>query len=127
MILADIPNLNFIPQSGAMDSIFHQTYLQVAIAGFPAGGYRVTLIGLVIILLIALTANALTEVLTKKKLNGLAEATIVTIIGSYLASAYVLLPFDFALEGVRIVAALFGAVVIAVFLSLLRSSAGGKK
>ena len=121
-------NLNFIPNSGVLDQIFHQSWLTVSILGFPKGGYRVTLIGLIIILIIALAANAITERLTSRKAGGLFTATIITLIGSALFQAYVLLPFDFALEGIRIIAALLGAVVIAVFYTLLRGQgSGGKK
>ena len=84
-------------------------------------------IGLIIILIIALAANAITERLTSRKAGGLLTATLITIIGSAIFQAYVLLPFDFSLEGVRIVAALLGAIVIAVFYTLIRGSAGGKK
>jgi hypothetical protein len=38
----------------------------------------------------------------------------------------VLLGFDFALEGVRVIAALLGAVVIAVFYNLLRAQGSRK-
>jgi uncharacterized membrane protein YeaQ/YmgE (transglycosylase-associated protein family) len=126
MLLADVQNLNFIPNSGILDTIFHQTWLEVSILGFPAGGYRITLIGLIIVLIIAIAANGITERLTSKKVGGLFAAVIVTLIGSWLFSAYVKLPFDFALENVRIIAALLGAVVIAVFYTLIRGQ-GGKK
>lgn len=123
MVLA-IQSLNFIPNSGILDTIFHKTVFTIQIAGFPKTPYKLTLIGLIIIMLIALAANGVTERLTSKKV-GLWTAVLITIIGSALFSAYVLLPFDFALEGVRIVAALLGAIVIAVFYTLLRGQ--GKK
>jgi uncharacterized membrane protein YeaQ/YmgE (transglycosylase-associated protein family) len=126
MLLA-FQNINFIPNSGVLDQIFHQTWLAVSILGFPAGGYKITLIGLIIVLIIAIAANGITERLTSKKVGGLFAAVIVTLIGSWLFSAYVKLPFDFAVEGVRIVAALLGAVVIAVFYTLLRGQVSGKK
>lgn len=121
MVLSAIPNFNFLPQNSAVTNFFHSTYLQVAIGGFPASGYRVTLIGLILLLMLALLANAITEKLTSRKLKGIGEASIVTVLGSYLCSAYVLLPFDFSIEGVRIIAALLGAIVIAVFLTLMRA------
>lgn len=126
MVLA-IQNINFIPNTGILDQIFHQSWLTVSILGFPKGGYRITLIGLIIILIIALAANAVTEKLTSRKVGGLFAATLITIIGSAIFQAYVLLPFDFALEGVRIIAALLGAIVIAVFYTLIKGAAGGKK
>lgn len=127
MILAAIPSINLIPNSGPIDQIFHQTWLEVSVLGAPAGGYRITLIGLLIIVVIALAANAITERLTSSKAGGLLVATIITIIGSILAATYVKLPFDFAIEGVRIIAALLGAVIIAVFYTLIRSQFKGKK
>jgi len=125
MLLA-YQSINFIPNNGVLDQIFHQTWLSISVLGFPAGGYKITLIGLLIVLVIAIAANGITERLTSRKVGGLFAAVIVTLIGSWLFSAYVNLPFDFVLEGVRIVAALLGAVVIAVFYTLLRGQ-GGKK
>jgi uncharacterized membrane protein YeaQ/YmgE (transglycosylase-associated protein family) len=119
MLLA-VQNINFIPNSGILDDIFHKSWLAVSIAGFPAGGYKVTLIGLIIIMIIAIAANGITERLTGKKVGGMLAAVLVTILGSWLFQAYVKLPFDFSIEDVRIIAALLGAVVIAVFWTLLR-------
>ncbi len=127
MLLA-IQDMNFIPKSGILDQIFHQTWLAISVFGFPPGGYKITLIGLIIVLIIAIAANGITERLTSKKVGGLFAAVIVTIFGSWLFSAYVFLPFDFAIEGVRIVAALLGAIVVAVFYTLIKGQvAGGKK
>jgi uncharacterized membrane protein YeaQ/YmgE (transglycosylase-associated protein family) len=122
-----MPNIQLVPNSGVMDLIFHQTWLQVSIVNIPPEGYRLTLIGLIIIVLMALLVNAITERLTSKKMGGLFTAVLVTIIGSVLTAAYVRLPFDFAIEGVRIIAALLGAVIIAVFYTLIRGSMGGGK
>lgn len=119
VLLAAIQNLNFIPTSGPLDQIFHQSWLAFSVLGMPAGGYKLNFIDLIILLIIALAANAITERLAGRKAGGLLLATIITVLGSALVQAYVLLPFDFALEGVRIVAALLGAVVIAVFYVLL--------
>lgn len=119
VLLAAISNLNFIPTSGPLDLVFHQSWLAFSVLGMPAGGYKLNFIDLIILLIIALAANAITERLAGRKAGGLLLATIITVLGSALVQAYVLLPFDFALEGVRIVAALLGAVVIAVFYVLL--------
>jgi uncharacterized membrane protein YeaQ/YmgE (transglycosylase-associated protein family) len=127
MILADIPSLNFIPSSGILDSIFHQTWLAVSVLGQPAGGYKINLIQLIIILIIAVTVNAIVERLTSKKVGGLFAGVVLTVIGSYLFSTYVLLPFDFRLEGLRIIAALLGALVIGVFYNLIRAQLKGGK
>ncbi len=121
MVLSAIPEINFIPNSGLLDQIFHQSWIRVSILGAPSGGYLITLIGLIIIVLLALLVNALTERLTSAKAGSLAVATIITILGSLITVAYVKLPFDFAIEGVRIIAALLGAIVIAVFYTLIRS------
>ena len=126
MVLADIPQIQLVPNSGVMDLIFHQTWVRVSVFNIPPDGYRLTLIGLIIIVLLALLVNALTERLTSKKMGGLFTAVLVTIFGSVLTAAYVQLPFDFAIEGVRIIAALLGALIIAVFLVLFRGAFGGK-
>jgi hypothetical protein len=119
VLLAAIPNLNFIPTSGPLDLVFHQSWLAFSVLGMPAGGYRLNFIDLIILLIIAIAANGITERLAGRKAGGLLLATLITVLGSALVQAYVTLPFDFALEGVRIVAALLGAVVIAVFYVLL--------
>jgi hypothetical protein len=114
-----IPNLTFIPTSGPLDEVFHQSWLAFSLLGMPAGGYKINFIDLLILLIIAIAANGITERLAGRKAGGLLLATLITMLGSALVQAYVTLPFDFALEGVRIVAALLGAVVIAVFYVLL--------
>ncbi len=119
VLLAAIPNLTFIPTSGPLDQIFHQSWLAFSVLGVPAGGYRLNFIDLLLLLIIAIAANGITERLAGRKAGGLLLATLITMLGSALVQAYVKLPFDFALEGVRIVAALLGAVVIAVFYVLL--------
>jgi uncharacterized membrane protein YeaQ/YmgE (transglycosylase-associated protein family) len=126
VLLSAIPNLTFIPTSGPLDQLFHQTWLAFAIFGVPAGGYRLNLIQLIIIVIIALGANAIAERLAGRKAGGLLLATLITVLGAALVQAYVKLPFDFALEGVRIIAALLGAVVIAVFYALLRGQGSHK-
>src|SRR5215475_3639951 len=122
VLLETVRNFNFIPSDGGiLDTIFHKTNFAINIFGKPGGaGYKLTLIGLLIILVIAITANAVTERLTSKKIGNLFGATLVTILGSILVLTFVNLPFDFALEGVRIIAALLGAIVVAVFVVLVR-------
>jgi hypothetical protein len=119
VLLAAIPNLTFIPTSGPLDVVFHQSWLAFSVLGMPAGGYKLNFIDWIILLIIAITANGITERLAGRKAGGLLLATLITVLGSALVQAYVTLPFDFALEGVRVVAALLGAVVIAVFYVLL--------
>jgi DMSO/TMAO reductase YedYZ heme-binding membrane subunit len=126
LLAATMQSFNFIPNSGILDTIFHQTWIRIAIFGFPNGGYKVTLIGLIILTILALTANAITERLTGKKV-GMLGALLITILGAYIFITYVSLPFDFAVEGIPIVAALLGAVVISVFYVLIKGQASGKK
>lgn len=127
MILAVISNLDFIPHSGFWNSLFHETWISLSIFGTPSGGYKITLIGLMIIVLVALLAAAISERLTTKKPGGLAMAVLITLIGSLLAAAVLRLPWDFALEGVHILAALVGAVLVAVFYTLIRSASAPAK
>lgn len=127
MTLAALPHLSFVPSSGFWDSLFHQTWISLSIFGTPAGGYKITLIGLIIIVLLALLATAITERLTTRKPGGLAFAVLITILGSLLAAAFIRLPWDFILEDVHVLAALIGAVLIAVFYTLIRASASSSK
>src|SRR5260370_3932678 len=120
VLLSASPNLTFIPTSGPLDLIFHKSWLAISVFGAPTGGYKVTFIALIILVIIALGANAITERLTGRKAGGLLLPTLITVLGAALVQAYVLLGFDFRLEGVRVIAALLGAVVIAVFYNLLR-------
>src|SRR5215831_11854663 len=126
MVLLDVRNFNFIPSDGGLlDIIFHKTNFAINIFGKPGGaGYRLTLMGLLIIFVIAITANFVTERLTSKKVGNLFGATLITILGSWLFLTFVNLPFDFALEGVRVVAALLGAIIVAVFVVLIKGIGG---
>lgn len=126
MVLANVVTVNFLPTSGLLDTIFHQTWLAVNILGWPGGGgYKLTLIGLILVLIIATAATAVAERLAGAKPGGMLLAVIITLFGAWLFQAYVLLPFDVAMEGVRIVAALLGAIVVSVFYVLLRKQFGG--
>ena len=123
-----IKNYTFLPITGFLDTLFHQTWIAISVLGNPKPAYVITLIGLIITAILALTANFVTEFLTSRKVGSLFAATIITILGSILFQTFVLLPFDFALEGVRIIAALLGAIVVAVFYVLIRGKLqGGKK
>ncbi len=130
MVLATVVTVNFLPTSGILDTIFHQTWLAINVLGWPGGnGYKLTLIGLIIVLIIATAATAIAERLAGAKPGGMLLAVLITLFGAWLFSAYVLLPFDILMEGVRLVAALLGAIVVSVFYVLLRKqvSGGGKK
>jgi hypothetical protein len=126
MLLAAIPNITF-PLNGILNTIFRDTWLQISILGFPRDGYRVTLIGLIILAILAFAVNGITERLAGKKAGGTLVAILITIFGSILVATFVLLPFDFAVEGVRIIASLLGAIVISVFYVLIKGSVSGKK
>ena len=97
--------------------------------GVPGGnGYKITLIGLIIVLIIATAAAGVTQGLTGAKPGGTLSTVLITLFGAWLFQAYVLLPFEVVLEGVRLIAALLGAIVVSVFYLLIRNQMkGGKK
>jgi uncharacterized membrane protein YeaQ/YmgE (transglycosylase-associated protein family) len=128
LMAAGIPSYNFpIPKGSFFDLVFHQTNFSLQILGLLNPPLSLNLIGLIIIVLIAFAANAVTERLTSSKAGGLFTAVLITLIGSYLFAAFVRFPFDFQLEGVRIIAALLGAIIIAVFYTLIRKQGSSKK
>ncbi len=128
LMAAGIPSYNFpIPKGSFFDLVFHQTNFSLQILGLLNPPLSLNLIGLIIIILIAFAANAVTERLTSSKAGGLFTAVLITLIGSYLFAAFVRFPFDFQLEGVRIIAALLGAIIIAVFYTLIRKPGASKK
>ena len=114
-LAAAIPSYNFpIPKGSFFDLLFHQTSLSLQVLGLLHPPFSINLIGLIIIVLIAFAANAVTERLTSSKAGGLFTAVLITLIG-------------FILEGVPIIAALLGAIIIAVFYSLIRKQSSSKK
>lgn len=128
VMAASVASYNFpIPKGSFFDLLFHQTYFSVQILGLLNPPFSINLIGLLIIVLIAFAANAVTERLTSAKAGGLFTAVLITLFGAYLFAAFVKFPFDFTLEGVRIIAALLGAIIIAVFYSLIRKQGASKK
>jgi hypothetical protein len=130
-VLLAIPDFTFIQPGTALYTMVEKTFVTFQIAGFPATPYTLTLIGLMILFILAIAVNGITERLAGAKVGNVTMALIVTILGSAIASAYVLLPIDFEIEGVRIIAALLGGLVISVFYTLLRAAAksggGGAK
>jgi hypothetical protein len=115
---------------GILKTIFVDTWISISLLGQPAGGFKLTLIDLIIIALLAFAVTALTEWLTGQKIGNLFAGMMITIIGALLVVMFMRLPapFDFAIEDVPIVAALFGAIVVGVFYVLLRArTSGGKK
>ncbi|HEY7780150.1 MAG TPA: hypothetical protein VIC85_08065 [Ktedonobacterales bacterium] len=127
MVLANITRINFIPSSGILDTIFHQTWVRIAIFGLPRGGYFLTLIGLILLLIIALAAAAVIERLTGAKPGKLWVTFLITLLGAFVFTAYVSLPFEIILEGVSLIAAFVGAVVIGTFYVLIRNAVKGGK
>lgn len=121
-VVAAVPSYDPIPHTGLLNSIFYLTNLRVQVLGWPANGYSINLIQLLILLMLAVVVNAVTERLTKKKPGGLATGVILTVIGAYLVETYVNLPFDFSFEGVLIVASLIGAIIVGVFYTLIRGA-----
>ena len=122
-------NYNFIPSSGILDTIFHKTWLAISILGVPPSGYKITLIGLIIITVIALAAAAVTERLAGAKPGGMLAAVLITLLGAWLFSVYVNMPgaLNFSLEGVRLIPAFLGAIIVAVFYVLIRKQFKGGK
>jgi hypothetical protein len=127
MVVANTSTVNFIPTNGILDLVFHQTDFTIRILGWPSGGYHLTLIGLIILLLIALAAAAVIERLTGAKPGKLLAAFLITLLGAFVFTAFVRLPFEIIMEGVRLVAAFLGAVVIGTFFVLIRNATGGGK
>ena len=113
-----VQSLNFIPTDGGFfDLLFHKTALTIEVFGQPKPPFSINLIQFLIVLLLAFAINEATERLTGRKV-GMWTAVLVTLIGSWIFATYVNLPFDFAIEGVRVIAAILGALIIAVFYTL---------
>jgi uncharacterized membrane-anchored protein YitT (DUF2179 family) len=108
---------------GILKTIFIDTWVSLSLLGQPAGGFKLTLIDLIIVALLAFAVTALTEWLTGQKLGKLFTGMVVTIVGALLVVMFVRLPapLDFAIEDVPIVAALIGAIIVGVFYVLLRA------
>ena len=113
-------SFTFLPTSGLLDRIFHQTWIALSVLGEPSGGYELTLIGLIIVALLAFAVNVIIERLTGRKTGGLARAVGFTLVGAFLVSAYVSLPFEVEVEGVRVITTLIGALIVGVFYNLVK-------
>jgi uncharacterized membrane protein YeaQ/YmgE (transglycosylase-associated protein family) len=129
MITASVQSVTLIPHNGGfMDKLFHGTYITINIFDLFKGGYTITLAGLIVILIIAVAAAAVAERLTGAKPGkGMITPILLTLLGAYIFSAYVLLPTDLEIEGVRIIAALLGAIVFGVFYVLINKQVAPKK
>jgi uncharacterized membrane protein YeaQ/YmgE (transglycosylase-associated protein family) len=118
--LAAVPSYDPIPHTGILNTIFYQTDLTVRVFDWPANGYHINLIQLIILIVLAVVVNFVTERLTSKKPGGLATGVVLTVIGAYIVETYATIPFDFKFEGVLIVASLVGAIIVGVFYTLIR-------
>ena len=123
---AAVQSFNIIPYKGIMNTIFHQTDLSIQILGWPAKGYHINLIQLIILIVLAVVVNFVIEWLTKSK-SGLVTGVILTVIGAYLLQTFAKIPFDFAFEGVLVIASLIGAIIVGVFYTLIRARFAGSK
>ncbi len=109
---------------GILNTIFIDSWLDIKIFGQPEGnGLRLTLIDIIILVLIAYLVSAISERLTGKKLGGTLQATIITLLGTFIILTFARLPagLDFAIEDVPIISALLGATIVAVFYTLIRA------
>lgn len=115
-----VPSFDPIPHTGLLNQIFYQTDLRVQVLDWPPKGYSINLIQLIVLIVLALVVNFVVERLTSKKPGGLATGVVLTVIGAYIVETYAKIPFDFAFEGVLIVASLIGALIVGVFYTLIR-------
>lgn len=129
MVTASVQYVNLIPNTGFLDLLFHKTYIIVNILGFFGDpGYKVTLAGLIVLLIVALAAAAVAERLAGSKPGkSLLTPVLLALLGSYIFTLYVRLPFDIVIETIPIVAALLGAIVFGVFYVLISKQAAPKK
>jgi len=120
IVLAAVPSYDPIPHTGILNTIFYQTDLTIQVLDWPANGYHINLIQLIILIVLALVVIFVTERLTSKKPGSLVTGVILTVIGAYLVETYARIPFDFKFEGVLIVSSLLGAIIVGVFYTLIR-------
>jgi uncharacterized membrane protein YeaQ/YmgE (transglycosylase-associated protein family) len=113
-----------IPHKGILGQIFYLTNAQLHIFGWPAGGYSINLIQLIILLIIAVVVVYVTERLTRSKIGGLAAGVIVTLLGAFLLESLTTRIPDFIFEGVRVLTSLIGAIIVGVFYVLIRAQFG---
>ena len=100
MVLAvAIPGLH----DGILKTIFVDTWISLSLFGQPAGGFKLTLIDLIILAILAFALNAIAEFVRLPA------------------------PLDFAIEDVAIIAALIGSIIIGVFYVLIRARTSSKK
>jgi uncharacterized membrane protein YeaQ/YmgE (transglycosylase-associated protein family) len=115
--------LQFLRDGGILQNTFLNTSITLKLFGLPAGGFTLTLIDIIILVLIAYLVSYISEKLTGKKLGGTFKATIITLIGTFIILTFARLPgaLGFAIEDIQIIPALLGAIIIAVFYTLIRA------
>lgn len=116
-----MPSYDPIPHTGVFNQIFYLTSARLHIFGWPAQGYSINLIQLIILLAIAVVVVYVTERLTKSKIGGLAVGVTVTLLGAFLIQSVTTHIPDFQFEGVRVISSLLGAIIIGVFYVLIRA------
>jgi hypothetical protein len=129
-LAASVTNVQIFPSDGGLlDKLFHGTYVIINVFDLLNGGYKITLAGLLVILVLSFAAAAIIERLAGEKPGkGLAASVLVTLLGAYIFSAFVILPFnDISIEGTRLVSALLGGIVFGTFYVLIRKQAAPKK
>lgn len=128
MILATT-SVTIFPDTGIWNTIFNDTWLNVNLFGwFGPDGVKITLAGLIVILIVGLAAASIVERLAGAKPgNNLLSVAILTLLGAYIFIGAVKLPFDLILQGVPLVAALLGAIVFGVFYVLIRKQVSPPK
>ncbi len=135
MVLATITKVQPIFQgSSFLSNLFYGTYLRINIFNLlkdptdGAPGYKITLSGLIVILIISVAAAAIAERLAGAKPGkSLITPVLITLLGAYIFTAYVQLPVELILENVRVVAALLGAIVFSVFYVLISKQTSRSK
>jgi uncharacterized membrane protein YeaQ/YmgE (transglycosylase-associated protein family) len=114
--------IEFLHQ-GILKTIFIDSWLTFSLLGQPPNGFKLTLIDIIILVLIAYLVSAISERLTGKKLGGTFQATVITLLGTFIILAFARLPagLDFSIEDIQLIPALLGAILIAVFYTLIRA------
>jgi drug/metabolite transporter (DMT)-like permease len=125
MILSTIVIDNLIPTTGFWNTVFNETWISFNIFGLLGNGFKITLAGILIVLVVGMAAVAIVERLVGEKPGkNLLAVALLTILGAYIFASAVKLPFEIILQGFPIIAALLGAIVFGVFYVLIRKQMG---
>jgi uncharacterized membrane protein YeaQ/YmgE (transglycosylase-associated protein family) len=112
-----------LPLNGIWDTLFRQTWIDINILGlFGTDGFRINLIGLIVIGLVGIAATSIAERLVGEKPGkNLLGAVLIALLGSYIAAAiFKQLPFEIRIEDVPMIAALLGAIIFGTFYVLIQ-------